>query len=473
MPVDFRRLDRVLNPKTVAVVGDKKDSNFTWTHNFLPVMQLGGKLYSVQVDENQSAGIEKLGVKNYKSILDIPDQIDYVLVAVPRRVTPKVIEDCIKKGVAGVCMFTAGFAEADEEGRQIQNSIAEMARSAGMPLIGPNCMGVHNPRIGLRHNSDECFGESGNVSFIGQSGTHSSFFSLTAAAHGIKISKSISYGNGPVLDVYDYLEYLGNDPETKVIGTYIEGVRDGRKFFKVLREVASRKPVIVWKGGRTEAGFRAANSHTASLATAPALWDSMVKQAGAIRVENMDEMIDTVKALLWLKPPKGPRAALVCMTGGESVVITDTFQRAGLEVPLLSSKSFSELAEFCRPIGASFKNPLDVFANMVSKSLAIKTLNIVDADENIDFVVLEAFVAFLLKKWRPGEDGDKGFFEGVEEYSRTSQKPFFAVLTPTYTEKEAVDMRQYFHSHGILAFSTAARGAKACRNLLDYYQSRG
>ena len=221
------RLGRAFNPRTVAVVGDKRALGYLWLRSMSTFL---GKLYSVQIDPNEIPGIEELGVANYPSLLDIPEEIDYVLCAVPRQVSPRIVADCIAKGVGAVTLFTSGFAETEtEEGIRLQEEIAETARKAGLLLIGPNCMGIYNRRLGVRHSWEQPAGDPGNVGFISQSGTHCINFSLVGDRHGIRCSKTVSFGNAIILDVADYLEYLADDAETEVIGLYLEGAREDRK----------------------------------------------------------------------------------------------------------------------------------------------------------------------------------------------------------------------------------------------------
>ncbi|MDP2947963.1 MAG: CoA-binding protein [Chloroflexota bacterium] len=319
------KLERAFNPRTVAVVGDKRAMGYLW----LNAMQtFRGKVYSVQIDENEIPGIEALGVPNYPSLLDIPDEVDYVVCAVPRAVSPRIVGDCIRKGVAAVTLFTSGFAETEqEEGIRLQKELGRVAREAGLVLIGPNCMGIYNPGLGLRNGFDQPAGEAGNVGFISQSGTHCINFSHLGYGHGIRCSKAVSFGNAEVLDAADYLEYLAGDPQTEVIGLYVEGVRDGRRFLDVLRRTARRKPVAVWKGGQTEAGQRAIYSHTAALASRGAIWQAAMRQAGAVTVDSLEEMVDVVKALLYISAGGGPSAK-----GGEQRT-ENREQRAGNRQP--------------------------------------------------------------------------------------------------------------------------------------------
>lgn len=462
------KLHRAFNPRSVAVVGDKREMDYMWLRS---LAHFQGKLYSVQIDEQELPGIEALGVKNYHSLLDIPDDLDYVIVAVPREVAPKIIRDCIEKKVGGVMLFTSGFAETNtEEGIRLQQTITEMAKKADLNLIGPNCMGIFNPKIGLRHAAEQYYGDGGSVGFISQSGTHATFFSLMGAVHGIKVSKSVSYGNAVVLDSTDYLEYLAEDDDTKVIGMYIEGVKKGRQFFTSLRETAKRKPVLIWRGGETEEGSRATASHTASLAESPLIWDALIKQCGAIKVESLDEMVDTIKALLYLKPTTGKRVGLAAMTGGHSVVITDTFAKAGLEVPLLTEKSYQEFATFFTIIGSSYRNPLDISSNLRSADNIMRCVDILDRDEMIDCVVLELSLGFLARIARFIPPFFDDLIEALARHRERSDKPFLTILLSGPTEDAANETREKLLAKGIPSFPNFERGAKALNKVVDCYR---
>src|SRR5574341_151361 len=205
----MKRLDRAFNPRVVAVVGDKRAMGYLWLN---AMKTFSGKTVSVQVDPNEIEGIEEMGVPNYKSLLEVPDEIDYVVCAVPRPVAARIIADCIAKKVGAVMLFTSGFAETEtEDGIAAQEQITQMARESGLLLIGPNCMGLYNRRLGVRHSTDQAAGDAGNVGFISQSGTHAINFSLVGAVRGVRCSKTVSFGNAVVLDSPDYIEYLAND----------------------------------------------------------------------------------------------------------------------------------------------------------------------------------------------------------------------------------------------------------------------
>lgn len=462
MKVDWDKLDRAFNPRCIVVVGDKG----MWLRN---QSNFKGKLYSVQVDPELIKNIEALGVKNYTSLLDIPEPVDLVIVAVPRAVTPKILEDCVRKEVAAVHFFTAGFTETDtEEGRRLENLLVERAKEANLYLIGPNCMGIFNPKAGIRQMEVQYTDVAGPVGLISQSGTHAITFATEAHLQGLDVSKSVSFGNGRVLDSPDYLEYFGSDADTKAIGLYVEGVRDGRRFLSVLKEVAARKPVVVWKGGRTGGGGRAIASHTGSLAIPQAIWDVAVKQCGAVSVANLQELIDTLKALLWLLPVRGNRVGIVGGSGGQSVAIADAFAEAGLEVPPLTQESYDELASFWTLIGGGYPNPIDT-GNTNRREMK-RILGILERDANIDNIVL---VMMVRAGFRTPEEfeNDIRLVVGIRE---RALKPVMVVLTsfnPVDMQQAGETARKY-QDGGVPAFVTFEQGARALKNALDYYSSK-
>ena len=468
-----QRLDRAFNPRTVAVVGDKRAIAYMWLRS---MSTFQGKVYSVQIDPNEIPGIEALGVPIYPSLMDIPDEIDYVVCAVPRQVSPRIVADCVEKGVGAVTLFTSGFAETGtEEGTRLQEEIAEMARRAELLLIGPNCMGIYNRRMGVRNSWEQATGEGGNVGLISQSGTHCINFSLVGERHGIRCSKAVSFGNAVVLDAADYLEYLAEDDETEIIGMYLEGAKDNRRLFRALRETTRKKPVVMWKGGVTEAGARAIYSHTAALATAPAVWDGAMRQAGVVQTESLDETIDAVKALAYCAPGTGYRVGLVAMTGGQSVVITDAFEREGLEVPLLSEGSYEKLSEFFNIIGGSYQNPLDsggtIGMGFLPQNLQ-KLLDILDEDENVDGIVMEVGIGFLARRMRENPGILDALLDTLAAHRKRSRKPLIAIAHPGHLEDVTAMVRSRLLERNIPPFGSFEAGAKALRRAIDYWRFR-
>ena len=464
MKVDFAKLDRGFNPQCVVVVGDKAD--YRWLRG---QSTFKGKLYSVQIDPKEIEGIKALGVDNRASLADIPEPIDLVIVAVPRAIAPRILEDCIANKVAAAHFYTAGFAETDtEEGINLQRRLTKRAEETNFHLVGPNCMGIFNPKVGIRQGPEQYVGDAGPVGFIAQSGTHAINFANEAHLQGIDINKSVSFGNGIVIDSADYLEYFGRDPEIKIIGMYLEGVKDGRRFLKVLREVSARKPVVIWKGGRTEEGGRAIASHTGSLAVPRAVWEAAVRQCGAIKVASMEELIDTLKALLYLSPVRGDRVGIAGGSGGQSVAIADVFAEAGLRVPLLTQESYDELASFYTLIGGGYRNPIDT--GNVNRVQMKRLLEILERDANIDNLV-------LLTAARSGPGGQlEGDMESLAGIRKRTAKPVMAIVSCPFSPKEveqAGGIIQKLQSGGVPVFIALERGARALKNALDYYNLKG
>ncbi|MCC7363873.1 MAG: CoA-binding protein [Dehalococcoidia bacterium] len=469
MSVPGHRLDRMFNPEVVAVIGDK-GPGYMWLHNNMPFKEKGGRLYSVQLDEKEIPGIEALGVQNFKSLADIPEKIDYALVAVPRQVSPYVLKDLIAAGAHGAGFFTSGFAETGEElGVKLQAQLKEMASAADFNLVGPNCMGLYMPKVGVRFSGDVPVAADGRVGFLSQSGTHGIMFSLVAAANGIHLSRCASFGNAIVLDVSDYLDYLAQDDETEVIGMYVEGVRDGRRFFETLKEATKRKPVVVWKGGQTEAGARATMSHTGSLAAPQAVWEGMMRQCGAITTNNLDETVDVMKALLRAKRPKGRGMALLAQTGGQSVSITDAFAKGGFQVPRLSEASYATLGEFFNIVGGSFQNPLDMAGTIQGNVETLdRILKIVDADPNVDGMAMELSAMFAARQWKKDPASLDQTLDLMKAHAERSQKPFVAVLHPAHEAEYVAQVQPKFSDRGLAVYQSFERAAAALARVAAY-----
>jgi len=333
-------------------------------------------------------------------------------------------------------------------------------------LIGPNCMGVFNPKLGLRFSQEQYAGESGPVAFISQSGSHAGSFVLAAYAGGVKVSKAISYGNAIVITEIDLLEYFADDQETKIIGIYIEGTRDGRRLFELLREVTPRKPVFIWKGGQTEEGKRATSSHTGSLAESTLIWESLIRQVGAIPVDTLEEAADVAKALTYLPPFTGRRVGLSGGAGGQSVSMTDAFAKAGLTIPLLSAESYSRLSSFFTLVGASYSNPIDMGSNRDNVG---DILEILAQDENIDAVAMQFTPRFWLRNRRLIE----GQLQAFIELKGKVAKPILAMFSSPAPHQDAeaiAAIEAQLQEAAIPSFPSYQRAAQALKKVSDYYR---
>jgi len=459
------KLDRMFHPKVVAVVGAKKENDYSWLRAYEPFRE-HGKVYHVNLDRNEWPGAEALGFQNVASLLDIPEPVDHVVVSVPNTVAHFVLRDAIAKRVGGVHLFTAGFSEThSEEGARMEERIKAMALEADMPVIGPNCMGLYYPKLGMRQSRDQAYGEGGVFGIISQSGTTSMSLAAMAPACGMKVSKSISFGNGIVVDCTDLLEYLAADPETEIIGMYLEGVRDGRAFFEAMRKAASKKPVLVWKVGQSEEGARAGQSHTGSKPIDPALWHAMLKQCGAIAVNSTQEMMNTAVVLNHVGKA-GRRLALLTVSGGHSGKIANVFGQQGFLIPTPSENSLTEFATYASTTGGSFFNPFEGSSLREGESLN-RTLDILSRDPNFDMVVMEISAGNIQR----APNFMERRLEAVKSFVEKRRKPIMVLITDDVPYTEGVNTKpveRQFLEAGIACITGMEQAANALRTALDY-----
>jgi acyl-CoA synthetase (NDP forming) len=353
-------LDDIFHPRSIAVVGASSEPLNITTQMFLDALiNFGykGEIYPINPKFEQVSGL-----KSYQNIHHAPGVVDNVTCLIPAVATPQLLRDCVTKQVKVVQLFTAGFAETGEdEGRRLQAELVSIARSGGVRIIGPNCVGIYCPGSGISHCSDFPK-EPGNVGFITQSGSYTYLLVRMAAPRGVRFSKIVSYGNASDINEIELLDYLAHDPETEIIGAYIEGTRDGQQLLRVLTEAAARKPVIIIKKGRTEAGSRGASSHTGALAGDDAVWEGAIKQAGALRVEDVEEMVDMLVTFLFLPLPQGRKTVVVGAGGGVSVRASDDCEAGGLNLPPIPEELRMELKRFILLAGSMLRNPVDILA---------------------------------------------------------------------------------------------------------------
>jgi acyl-CoA synthetase (NDP forming) len=349
---DAIEFEHIFNPQAVALIGASSENGFLHS---LTNSKLGDKLYLVNPRYTELAG-----KKCYATILDVPANIDYVVIAVPATQVPKVLTECIEKGIKAAHIFTAGFSETGLPERiKLENEVKDIARGK-IGLIGPNCMGVYNSKSGLSFTFGASF-EEGPVGVISQSGTFGVEFLNIGRIRNLKFSKVISYGNAVDLDCPDFLDYLVEDPDTKIIALYMEGTRNGIRLKSALARAASKKPVLALKGGVTEHGSRAASSHTGSLAGSPEIWSSVFKQTGVTQVDDFDELLNAALALTYAPFPSGKGTTIITNSGGFSVLETDVSVKAGLEVPQFEKETLARLREMVPVAGTSIANPLDAW----------------------------------------------------------------------------------------------------------------
>ena len=460
------RLHRLFYPRSIAVVGAKAQGNYSWLRRAL---NFPGPTYNVNIDRDEWPGASELGVKSYPSISEIPDDVDYVSITVPAPVVPFVIEDCIRKGVLGAQIFSAGFSETGtEEGIALEEKIVGMAKSAGLMLVGPNGMGIWNPDTGFGLERSDW--ESGHIGFVSQSGMTAMSFIEEAEINGVPISKVVSMGNGRVVDAADYLDYLQHDEQTKVIALFLEGVGNGRKFFEVLREAARKKPVLIWKIGETEDSARAIASHSGSIRSSPEVYEAMRRQCGAIKADSAQEMIDTSKALILLPPLTGDRLGLYSVSGGRATQMANTMSKAGFRVPLLSEASQSVMeSRYSSPL-INYNNPIESTSFNQFEDFAAGVLDGLDAAEETDAIVHE----WSPQLGAPGSDNDiarEARMSTMIEFAARAKKPYIVVIAERHPMPPAEIIQAVhdrFMAAGIPTFHGLERAARALRNARAY-----
>jgi len=364
-------LEAFFNPKSIAVIGASREPWKVGHRVFRNLVESGfsGGLYPINPNAD-----EILGFKCYKSVSDVPGDVDLAVIVVPARVVPSVVEDCGLKGVKGLVVISAGFSETGREGAQLEHEVISICRRYGMRLQGPNCLGIINVQGHVNASFAPIMPTPGNIAFISQSGALGSTILNWAVRNEVGFTKFISLGNEADLNAADFLEALGEDEETRVIGLYIEGVKEGERFIEVARRVTRKKPIIAIKAGTTDAGIRAVSSHTGSLAGSDTAFSAAFRKAGIIRVNTLEELFNIVLAFGSQPLPMGKRVLIVTNGGGPGILAADACERMDLELPLLEYEIREELQK-AMPPHASLNNPLDVLG---------------DADENRYKLALEA-----------------------------------------------------------------------------------
>lgn len=463
-------LDYIFHPRSVAIAGvsstPQGGAGMGGGMGFLDsIREMGfrGPLYPINPKASQIAGLPC-----YPSLRDAPGPVDHVISSVPAPVVPRLVEDAIATGVKTIHFFTAGFSETGEADRvELEQQAMARLRTAGIRVIGPNCMGLYVPSAGLSFMPGFPI-ESGHTAFISQSGANAGDFVRAAAARGVRFSKVVSYGNAADLNEADFFAYAADDPETHQIFAYIEGVRAGRRFVEALRHAARRKPVVILKGGRTAAGARAAASHTGSLAGSLDVFDALCRQSGALRVPTLDDLVDLAVAFHFLPPPAGKGVAVVGAGGGTSVLAADAIDAAGLEVPPLPEEVQAELRRFTPVAGTSVRNPLDVMSIFETEQF-VTTMRLAAQADVIDMVLFHTNFDWR----RRGADGSR-LNETVQNLIRAgeaSPKPIAVSVKPALSSDGAVETISFMDAcarAGIAVFPGIDRAARALAGLVRW-----
>ena len=378
-------LKSIFMPESIAVIGASNTPG-KWGHSMIsrPVESgFRGKVYPVNPKAETVYGI-----KAYPTISDLPEAVDLAIFTIPAKMVPGAVKECIKKGIKAGIVISAGFAEIGEEGEALQNELVNIARSGNFRFIGPNCMGLWSSVVRL--NTAFFFKpDPGGITFLSQSGTMGGYLLETANNKGYGFNAFVSVGNQGDLSMADYIEYFGDDDNTKVIVLYIEGLKDSQRFLKNAREVVKKKPIIVYKAGRTDDGARATMSHTASIAGSDAIFEAACKQAGIIRTYDVIHAFDIAEALSKQPLPKGNRVAIVSGGGGHCVVTTDACAGFGLTVPELDKKTRDKIQAMLLPHAPVPRNPIDMAADNRPETIK-KIIKVLAKHPDVDAIITTA-----------------------------------------------------------------------------------
>ena len=333
--MSFEALDLAFHPRAIAVVGASGNPLSLGLNFVRHLVNYGfeGPVYPVTPNWNEIAGLQ-----TYPSLLDISGPVDLVICCLAAAKVPDLLRQCPDKGVRVVHLFTGRLSETGQgEPAELEAEILRLARERGLRLIGPNCMGVYNPRkkIGFGYEFPM---EPGDVGMFMQSGGAAGEFVYYAAQRGMRFSKVLSYGNALDINESDILEYLAADEETKIIGAYVEGLQDGRRFMNTVRKTTPHKPVIILKVGRGRAGAGSAASHTAALAGSPEMWTAALKQAGAVEAHTLEDLVDVIVAFSLLPPITSTRVGVTGGGGGKSVLSAGEWEEGGFDVAPLPTE---------------------------------------------------------------------------------------------------------------------------------------
>lgn len=470
----IEQLEPIFKPESIAILG-ASDRPGKWGYVMVerPLHTgFGGNIYPVNPNKK-----DILGLPTYPSVLDVPHHVDLAVIVAPAAATPKLMKECIAKQVKGAVVISAGFAEAGQEGKALEEEVARIASEGRIRFVGPNCMGIWSAAGKL----NLCFDQApkpGAIAFVSQSGTFGGYLSEIASAKGYGLSKFISIGNQADITASEYLEYLAADNDTKVIVFYIEGFKDGRRFFELAREVIKEKPIIIYKGGSTTAGSRATLSHTASLAGSENVFEGMCRQVGLIRASEAIHSFEMAEALVGQPLPRGKRVAIMG-SGGQGVVVTDACVALGLEVPEFDRETTGSLQEMLPAHAPPARNPVDFagsYRTTLNEVLVVEKFLSLDY---IDGVITNVPVNPMIWGLKPtSAEADKTLSNSIEASFQAARQ--FATLPHKYN-KPIITVRfrrtddptiEILKEAGIPVYDTPEQAARAMAALVKYAEAQ-
>lgn len=453
MESTISRIEELFTPRSVAIVGVPRGLKVGKLF-LMALLDQGfrGPIYPVNPNAEEIDGL-----KTYPDIKSIPGPVDLAIILVPHVHTLPVIQECVKKGVKGAVLFTAGYKETGTaEGKALEEELVKTASASGMRLIGPNGMGLYCPKTGLSF-FPQLSKKEGPVGIISHSGSLTNILGYIAPQKGIGFSKVVSIGNECDLTCADFLLYLKDDDDTKVIGMYTEGIRDGALFLAALKKAAAEKPVVLWKVGLNPEGSKAAASHTGAMAGSGDIWKGIVLQGGGIAVTGFEEWLDSIMAFSMLPKQIGSRMAVISGPGGLAVSAAEACGKEGLKMAELSGASKSKLSQFVPTTGTSLKNPIDIgLTASFDISIYIESAKIASEDPGVDAVVL---IGIGLDP-----DSNNTYTESIIDIQKASGKPFMMINIPGFDP----ELSKRFCEAGIPFFDSAERAMKTYSRVYQY-----
>jgi len=460
------KIDQSLfHPEHIAFIGASEKSAF------------GSMLYLTAFKESQWSSTfypvnpryEKLmDWKCYASVLEIPFPIDTAYISVKTKIIPSVLIECVEKKIRWVIIFSSGFSETgDKEGIKLENQIKEIIRNSNTHVIGPNCLGPFNGETGMAFSFTSHKGISGGISFMSQSGGHLTQLLDIGFKRDFRYRYGVSFGNQVDLNAIDFLRFYHSDNKTKLIAAYLEsfGSGSGNDFYLELKDTTKSKPVIIWKGGYTKDGSRAAFSHTGAMASDIKLWNVLAKQAGAVIVNDEVEFWNAIKTFELLAPqllPNGRNVGIITPGGGSSVNATDLLAANGLKVPELTLESQKEISEILPKENVNISNPIDLGALGFVVDIFIRCIEVVAKDPLIDILLAPLWPHFLYSY----------VFTKMIKTLKKSGKPF-AFSLPSISDsldsaKKFSNVQKILHEQRILYFFSLSEAARSLSLLCDY-----
>jgi acyl-CoA synthetase (NDP forming) len=408
--------------------------------------------------------------KCYPSVLEVPYPIDTAYISLKTNYIANVLKDCVKKKIKWVIIFASGFSETGEQqGKQLERELLEIIKDSNTRIIGPNCLGPFNAEIGMAMIFASQKGELGGVSFMSQSGGHLTQLIDVGYKRDIRFRYGISFGNQIDLNCVDFLRYYRHHRDTTLIAAYLEssGSANGKKLYLELGKTSKNKPVVLWKGGYTKDGSKAAFSHTGALSSNDKLWKAMAKQTGTVLVKDHEEFWNTIKTFELLYPtyaPKGRKIGIITPGGGISVNTTDLFANQQLQIPELTNHSKLKITEILPEVNVNINNPIDLGASGFILDIFSKCVKIVANDPIIDIVIIPLWPEHIYRH----------VFKRMIRIRDSISKPF-AFCLPNIADDKDLSKRfnsakKLLHKKRILYFLSLRDAAKSISLLCDYVE---